>query len=270
MASAMSKRLEGKTVVVTGASSGIGKSTAIEFARTSPKNLKLIVTARRLEVLEQLKEEIKKEVGDGVKVLPVKLDVSNPEEVRNFVGNLPEEFKDINVLVNNAGLVKGVAKAPSIAEADIDVMFKTNVTGLINMTQAILPIFQARGESGAGDIINVGSIAGREPYPGGSIYCATKAAVRSFTDALRKELIATRIRVIEIDPGQVETEFSVVRFYGDKAAADKVYEGCEPLTPEDIAEVVVFAAGRRENVVLADSLIFPNHQAAATVMHRKS
>lgn len=102
MASAMSKRLEGKTVVITGASSGIGKSTAIEFARTSPKNLKLIVTARRLEVLEQLKEEIKKEVGDGVKVLPVKLDVSNPEEVRNFVGNLPEEFKDINVLVNNA------------------------------------------------------------------------------------------------------------------------------------------------------------------------
>lgn len=141
-------------------------------------------------------------------------------------------------------------------------MFKTNVTGLINMTQAILPIFQARGESGAGDIINVGSIAGREPYPGGSIYCATKAAVRSFTDALRKELIATRIRVIEIDPGQVETEFSVVRFYGDKAAADKVYEGCEPLTPEDIAEVVVFAAGRRENVVLADSLIFPNHQVS--------
>ncbi|CAC9889868.1 unnamed protein product [Aureobasidium pullulans] len=141
-------------------------------------------------------------------------------------------------------------------------MFKTNVTGLINMTQAILPIFQARGESGAGDIINVGSIAGREPYPGGSIYCATKAAVRSFTDALRKELIATRIRVIEVDPGQVETEFSVVRFYGDKAAADKVYEGCEPLTPDDIAEVVVFAAGRRENVVLADSLIFPNHQVS--------
>ncbi|KAI5198969.1 NAD(P)-binding protein [Aureobasidium subglaciale] len=270
MASAMSKRLEGKTVVVTGASSGIGKSTAIEFARTSPKDLKLIVTARRLEALQQLKEEINKEVGDGVKVLPVKLDVSNPEEVRSFVGNLPEEFRDIDVLVNNAGLVKGVAKAPSIAEEDIAIMFNTNVTGLINMTQAILPIFLARGESGAGDIINVGSIAGREPYPGGSIYCATKAAVRSFTDSLRKELIASRIRVIEIDPGQVETEFSVVRFYGDKKAADKVYEGCEPLTPEDIAEVVVFAAGRRENVVLADTLVFPNHQAAATVMHKKT
>ena len=133
------------------------------------------------------------------------------------------------------------------------------------MTQAVLPIFLARTEgssglSGAGDIINVGSIAGREPYPGGSIYCATKAAVRSFTESLRKELISTRVRVIEIDPGQVETEFSVVRFYGDKKAADKVYEGCEPLTPDDIAEVVVFAAGRRENVVVADTLIYPNHQ----------
>jgi hypothetical protein len=141
-------------------------------------------------------------------------------------------------------------------------MFSTNVTGLINMTQAILPIFKARSTP-SGDIINIGSIAGREPYQGGSIYCATKAAVRSFTDAMRKELIATRIRVIEIDPGQVETEFSVVRFGGDKEKAKKVYEGVEPLTPEDIAEVVVFAAGRRENVVLADSLIFPNHQVCA-------
>jgi hypothetical protein len=140
-------------------------------------------------------------------------------------------------------------------------MFSTNVTGLINMTQAVLPIFKARSTP-SGDIINIGSIAGREPYQGGSIYCATKAAVRSFTDALRKELIATRIRVIEIDPGQVETEFSVVRFGGDREKANKVYEGVEPLTPEDIAEIVVFAAGRRENVVLADSLIFPNHQVS--------
>lgn len=141
----------------------------------------------------------------------------------------------------NSGLVKGVAQAPSIAEDDMATMFATNVTGLINMTQAILPIFKARPDGGAGDIINIGSIAGREPYPGGSIYCATKAAIRSFTDALRRELIATRIRVIEIDPGQVETvsgqavmemgiranvriqEFSVIRFYGDKAKADAVY-----------------------------------------------
>ncbi|GIJ99967.1 hypothetical protein Aspvir_003981, partial [Aspergillus viridinutans] len=278
MATAMAKRLEGKTIVITGASSGIGRSTAKEFARTSPKALKLIVTARRLDSLKQLAEEIKEEVGDGVKVLPVKLDVSNPEEVKNFVPSLPAEFQDIDVLVNNAGLVKGVAKAPEIDPEDINIMFSTNVTGLINMTQAILPIFKKRSDGGHGDIINIGSIAGREAYPGGSIYCSSKAAVKSFTDALRKELIDTRIRIIEIDPGQVETvscldledkhrahtkrlqEFSVVRFYGDKAKADAVYAGCEPLTPDDIAEVIVFAAGRRENVVIADTLIFPSHQ----------
>jgi 3-hydroxy acid dehydrogenase/malonic semialdehyde reductase len=147
-------------------------------------------------------------------------------------------------------------------------MFSTNVTGLIHMTQAILPIFKARNPP-SGDILNIGSIAGREPYQGGSIYCATKAAVRSFTDAMRKELIATRIRIMEIDPGQVETEFSVVRFGGDKEKAKKVYEGVEPLTPDDIAEVVVFAAGRRENVVLADSLIFPNHQVSGYEWERR-
>ncbi|OAT04528.1 oxidoreductase, variant 4 [Blastomyces gilchristii SLH14081] len=223
MATAMGKRLEGKTIVITGASSGIGKSTAKEFARTSPKNLKLIVTARRIDALKQLAQEIKEEVGDGVKVLPVQLDVSSPEQISNFVPSLPAEFREIDVLVNNAGLVKGVAKAPEIDPKDTDIMFSTNVTGLINMTQAILPIFKKRDDGGRGDIINIGSIAGRESYPGGSIYCATKAAVRSFTDALRKELIATRIRVIEIDPGQVETEFSVVRFYGDKSKADAVY-----------------------------------------------
>jgi len=268
--SAMGKRLEGKTIVVTGASSGIGRSTAIEFARTSPKNLKLILTARRIDTLKEIAEEIKKEVGEGVNVLPFKLDISRPEEVRGFVDALPAEFREIDVLVNNAGLVKGVAKAPEIAEEDMNVMFATNVTGLINMTQAVLPIFKKRADGGAGDIINIGSIAGREPYPGGSIYCATKAAIRSFTDSLRRELIATRIRIIEVDPGQVETEFSVVRFNGDKAKADAVYAGCEPLTPDDIAEVIVFAAGRRENVVIADTLIFPNHQAAATVMYKKS
>merc|ERR1712014_216000 len=231
MASAMGRRLEGKTVIVTGASSGIGKSTALEFARTSPKNLKLVLTARRIDALKQLAEEIKKEVGDGVKV---------------------------------------VDKAGDIKEDDMGSMIDTNITGLVNMTQACLKVMKGRGESGQGDIINIGSIAGREGYPGGAIYCATKAAVRSFTEAMRKELIASRIRVIEIDPGQVETEFSVVRFYGDKEKADAVYKGVTPLTPDDIAETIVFAAGRPENVVIADMLVFPNHQAAATVMHRRS
>ncbi|KAL2830781.1 hypothetical protein BDW59DRAFT_140823 [Aspergillus cavernicola] len=270
MATAMAKRLEGKTVVVTGASSGIGRSTAKEFARTAPKNLKLILTARRIDSLQELAREIKEEVGDGVKTLPVKLDVSNPEEVKNFIPSLPAEFQEIDVLVNNAGLVKGVAQAPNIKPEDINVMFATNVTGLINMTQTVLPIFKKRSDGGRGDIINIGSIAGREPYPGGSIYCSTKAAVKSFTEALRKELISTRIRIIEVDPGQVETEFSVVRFYGDQSKADSVYANCEPLTPEDIAEVIVFAAGRRENVVIADTLVFPSHQASPGHLHRKT
>ncbi|RFU23669.1 hypothetical protein B7463_g12669, partial [Scytalidium lignicola] len=271
MASAVSQRLEGKTILITGASSGIGKWTAFEFARTSPKALRLILTARRIDSLVCIAADITKEVGDGVKVLPVQLDVSNAEEVRSLVSTLPAEFQEIDVLVNNAGLVRGVAKAPEILEEDMNVMFATNVTGLINMTQAILPMMLKRNNGeGAGDIINIGSIAGREPYVGGGIYCATKAAVRSFTDSLRKELITKRIRVIGIDPGQVETEFSVVRFYGDKKKADAVYAGCEPLVPADIAEAIVFAAGRRENVVIADTLIFPNHQASATVMHKKS
>ncbi|KAI0817081.1 hypothetical protein GGR55DRAFT_618999, partial [Xylaria sp. FL0064] len=208
MATAVAKRLTGKTVLITGASSGIGRSTAFEFARTAAPagGLKLVLTARRVDTLKQIAADIKAEVGEEkVKVLPVQLDVSKPDEVRGFVDKLPEEFKEIHVLVNNAGLVKGVAKAPEIAEEDVNIMFSTNVTGLINMTQAILPIFLRRPNGGSGDIINIGSIAGREPYAGGSIYCATKAAVRSFTDALRKELIASRVRVLEIDPGQVET-----------------------------------------------------------------
>lgn len=206
--SAMGKRLEGKTVLVTGASSGIGRSIAQEFARTSPHNLKIIITARRIDTLKEVAAAITQEVGDGVKVLPVKLDVSNPQEVANLIPSLPTEFRDIDILVNNAGLVKGVDQAPNIKEEDMNVMFATNVTGLINLTQAVLPIFKNKrnGEDGGrGDIINIGSIAGREGYVGGSIYCATKAAVRTFTDALRKELIATRIRVIEVDPGQVQT-----------------------------------------------------------------
>lgn len=205
MATAMGKRLTGKTVLVTGASSGIGRSVAQEFARTSPNNLKLILTARRIDTLKEVAASITKEVGNGVKVLPVQLDISKPNEVSSFVGNLPAEFKEIDILVNNAGLVKGVAQAPAIDAEDINVMFATNVTGLINMTQEVMKIMKKRAGGGAGDIINIGSIAGRQGYPGGSIYCATKAAVSSFTDALRRELISTRIRVIQVDPGQVET-----------------------------------------------------------------
>ncbi|KAK5175411.1 uncharacterized protein LTR77_000550 [Saxophila tyrrhenica] len=224
MASVASKRLSGKTVLITGASSGIGKSTALEFARACPTDLKLVLTARRVDNLKQIAAEIAKELGDGVKVLPVQLDISKSNQVRGFVKRLPAEFQQIDVLVNNAGLVKGVARAPEIAEEDMSVMMATNVNGLVNMTQEVLQgMLERNGGEGAGDIINIGSIAGREPYPGGSIYCATKAAVRAFTESLRKELIAKRVRVICVDPGQVETEFSLVRFYGDQSKADAVY-----------------------------------------------
>lgn len=205
MSSAVAKRLSGKTVLITGASSGIGRSCAFEFARTSPQSLKLILTARRVDTLKQVAADITKEVGSGVSIHTTALDVSDPSAVQSLIPNLPEEFKEIDVLVNNAGLVKGVAQSPDIAPEDINIMFATNVTGLVNMTQEVLKIYKKRPDGGKGDIINIGSIAGREPYAGGSIYCATKSAVRSYTDALRKELISTKIRVIEIDPGMVET-----------------------------------------------------------------
>lgn len=261
MASTISKRLQGKTILITGASSGIGKATALEFARACPVDLKIILAARREDRLKELSVEIQHELGDGngVKVLPVVLDVSDPAQVRGFISRLPAEFQEPTVLINNAGVAKGVDQVGAIKDEDIKAMIDTNVTGLFHMTQECIQVMRRVGH---GDIISIGSIAGRSGYPGGSIYCATKAAVRTFTEALRHELIASKIRVIGIDPGQVETEFSIVRFYGDETKARGVYEGATPLTPQDIAEAVVFAAGRPENVVIADMLIFPNHQVS--------
>ncbi|KAK0121887.1 hypothetical protein ONS95_010165 [Cadophora gregata] len=161
----MFHNLVGKTILITGASSGIGRSTAFEFARCSPQSLRLILTARRIEVLKKVAAEINAEVGNEVKILSVQLDVSRPEDIHGFLEKLPEEWRDIDVLVNNAGLaLGGMAKSPSISPADIDIMFATNVTGLINMTQAMLPTMLRRNK---GDIINLNSIAGHEAYPGG-------------------------------------------------------------------------------------------------------
>ncbi|KAK9471224.1 uncharacterized protein V1510DRAFT_420804 [Dipodascopsis tothii] len=262
---AASARLAGKTILITGASSGIGRATAKEFTAAAGGDVKLILTARRDNLLATVKEELEK-AFPNVKVYVTKLDVRNTAEISSFVSSLPEGFKNVDVLVNNAGMVFGTEQVGDIAQNDIEVMFQTNVYGLIALTQEILPLMKAAGK---GDIINIGSIAGREPYMGGAIYCATKAAVKSFTESLRKELVSTRIRVIEVDPGQVETEFSVVRFRGDKSKADAVYAGVQPLIAEDIAEIIVFAVSRRENTVIADTLVFPNHQASALIMHRK-
>jgi 3-hydroxy acid dehydrogenase/malonic semialdehyde reductase len=201
----MSTRLRGKTILITGGSAGIGRSTAFGFARTCPSDLQIIITGRRKAPLEKCAADITREVGDGVKVLPVVLDVSDFKAIAGFVESLPEGWREIDILVNNAGLARGMELVGDIEVEDMDLTFDTNIIGLVHMTQAVLPGMLRRGELGQGDVISLGSIAGQDPYPGGSIYCATKTAIRSFSEALRKELIATRIRVIQIDPGQVET-----------------------------------------------------------------
>jgi 3-hydroxy acid dehydrogenase/malonic semialdehyde reductase len=259
------QRIAGKTIFITGASSGIGKATALEYAQASDGQVKLILAARRYEKLQQLQAELTTQFP-SLQTYIGKLDVSEQGSIHPFLEKLPEEFKDIDILVNNAGKALGTAKVGDLLDKDIEDTFNTNVLGLISITQAILPIFKAKN---SGDIVQLGSIAGREGYPGGAVYCASKFAVRAFTEALRKELIDTKIRVIEIQPGAVETEFSVVRNYGDKSKADAVYKGREPLHADDIAELIVFATTRKQNTVIAELLVFPSDQASSTHVYRK-
>lgn len=260
------KRLEGKTILVTGASAGIGEATVRELAEVSEGNLKFILTARRKDKLEQIKADLETKFPK-IQILPVQLDVSKLDEIKPFVKSLPKEFADIDILINNAGKALGREEVGQIADEDITEMFKTNVLALIMLTQEILPIFKAKN---SGDIVNLGSIAGRDPYPGGGIYCPTKAAVKSFSHALRKELISTKIRVIEVDPGNVETEFSNVRFRGDLEKAKAVYADTEPLVASDIAEIIVFALTRKQNTVIAETLVFSTNQASASHLYRGS
>lgn len=261
----VAERLANKIILITGASSGIGAATAHEFAAAAKGNIKLILTARRESKLADLAAELSK-AYEPIRVHTAKLDVSDAASIKPFFHSLPREFADIDVLINNAGKALGKETVGEIADSDLQGMLQTNVIGLINMTQAALPIFKAKN---SGDIVNIGSIAGREAYPGGSVYCASKAAVNFFTHSLRKELISTRIRVMEVDPGAVETEFSLVRFHGDDAAAKKVYEGTTPLTASDIAEIIVFGVSRRENTVIAETLVFPSHQAGASHIYKR-
>lgn len=260
------KRIAGKTIFITGASSGIGKATALEYANASEGHVKLILAARRLEKLKEVESELKNKYPN-LKVFINTLDVSTPGSIDPFLKELPKEFQDIDILVNNAGKALGSAKVGEIKEADIEETFNTNVLGLISITQAVLPLFKKKN---SGDIVQLGSIAGRDPYPGGSIYCASKFAVRAFTEALRKELIDTKIRVIEIQPGAVETEFSIVRNYGDKSKADEIYKGRDPLYADDIAELIVFATSRKQNTVIAELLVFPSDQASASHVYKRA
>ncbi|KIJ69445.1 hypothetical protein HYDPIDRAFT_106060 [Hydnomerulius pinastri MD-312] len=260
-------RLLGKTVLITGASSGIGAATAILFAKGGSN---VILTARRADALKKVAEECAsahKEAGvqQGGKFVTIALDVSDKNQIASFLDKIPTELRSIDVLVNNAGYVVGVDRVGDLSLENVENMFATNVFGLIALTQLFIKDFKARK---TGHVINLGSIAGREPYAGGSIYCATKHAVSAFTGSLMRELVDTPIRVTEIQPGMVETEFSVIRFKGDKTAADKVYDGLQPLVAEDIAEEIVWAASRPPHVNLAEVFVLPVNQATATLNYR--
>ncbi|KAH3902803.1 uncharacterized protein SCDLUD_000394 [Saccharomycodes ludwigii] len=260
LGSKAAQRLANKTVLITGASSGIGRATALEYCAASNGNIKLSLIARRLERLKELKLIINEKYPQ-TKVYIEKLDVTETEKIRPFLENLPEDFKDIDILINNAGKALGSDKVGNISQDDIQGMIQTDVIALVNFTQAVLPLFKRKNK---GDIVNLDSVAGIDAYPTGSIYCGCKHFVKAFTESLRKELIDTNIRVIEVLPGKVETEFSVVRNHGDELLAKKVYEGMEPLYGEDIADFIVYATSRKPNTVIAEGLIFPTSQASAT------
>ncbi|CAO1630090.1 unnamed protein product [Jaminaea pallidilutea] len=254
-------RIQGKVVFITGASGGIGKSTAVLFARLGAN---VVLAARRKEQLEQVAEECVKAnkeggTGQGGKTHVAIVDMMKRSQIEEAKANLPDWAQQVDVLVNNSGLVLGVDKVGSIDADEIDVMIQTNVVGLIHLTQLFVADFKKRQ---SGHVIMLGSIAGREAYPGGSIYCTTKFAVAAFTSSLMKELVDTPIRVTEIQPGMVETDFSTTRYRGDKDAAAKVYQGLEPLTGDDIAEEIVWAASRKPHVNVAQTLVFPVNQAS--------
>jgi NADP-dependent 3-hydroxy acid dehydrogenase YdfG len=229
----------------------------LEYAKHGSK---LILCARRASRLQELKQQL------PTPVHTITLDVRDRAQVFQSLQNLPKEFQDVDILVNNAGLVIGVDQVETVAPENVDTMFDTNVKGLLNVTQAVLPGMKQRNR---GWIVNVGSIAGTEAYANGSIYCATKHAVNAITKSLRHELNSTNINVISIEPGMVETEFSIIRFHGDESKAKKVYEGLQPLTGEDIAETIAFTTSRPPHVQIASVVIFPTNQSAATTAYRK-
>ncbi|RKP26802.1 hypothetical protein SYNPS1DRAFT_32639 [Syncephalis pseudoplumigaleata] len=249
--------------IITGASAGIGEACAREFAKTGAN---LVLTARRIDRLNQLKTELQSHYPSAT-VHCVQLDVRDDASVAACVDALPESVRDVSVLINNAGMVVGLDRTEVVPASDVDRMIDTNIRGPLNLVRAILPGMRERQ---AGHIINVGSIAGIEAYAGGSVYCATKHALNAITQVLRHELMDTPIRVSEIKPGLVNTEFSTVRFGGDKARADKVYEGLTPLSAQDIAEIAAFIATRPPHVQIADLLVLATDQAAATKAHRRS
>lgn len=253
--------LKDKIVLVTGASSGIGRSCAESFAR---EGAKLILCARRKDRLTQSASEFKEKYITESVILS--FDITNQKEVEKAYNSLPAEWKDIDILINNAGLARGFAK---IHDADIshwEEMINTNVKGLLYITRLVAP---GMAQKEKGHIINIGSTAGHEVYASGNVYCATKFAVKGLTQSIRVDLLDKNIKVTSVDPGMVETEFAMVRFSGDEVKAKNVYKGLTPLTPADVAEAVLFAATRPAHVNINEIIITPTAQASSTEVYRK-
>lgn len=249
-----------KIALITGATSGIGQATALKAAEAG---FDTIITGRRADRLTALADTIRQK---GVDVLPLTFDIRNAEEVQTAVGKLQGKWREISVLVNNAGLAVGVSPIQDGALDDWERMIDTNVKGLLYMTRAVAPLMIARN---CGHIVNIASIAGKEVYPGGNVYCATKHAVDALSRAMRQDMLKNNIKVTNIAPGMVETEFSIVRYKGDQALADKVYQGMTPLTNEDIADTIIFAITRPAHVCLNDIVIMPTAQASSRDVNRK-
>jgi 3-hydroxy acid dehydrogenase/malonic semialdehyde reductase len=250
-----------ETVLVTGASAGIGAACARAFAR---EGARLVLAARRRERLEELAAELRGE--HGAECWLIELDVRDRSAVEETIRALPAEWAAVDVLVNNAGLGRGLDRLHEGSPGDWDEMVDTNVKGLLYVTRAVVPGMVARGR---GHVINLGSVAGHEVYPGGAVYCATKHAVAALTQGLRMDVLGTGVRVSTVDPGMVETEFSMVRFKGDEDRARRVYAGMTPLTPADIADTVLWVATRPPHVNVDEIIIKPTDQASATQVHRQ-
>ena len=254
--------ISGKIACVTGASSGIGAATAEALAEAG---CNLVISARREDKIKDFAEYLTEKYG--IKCFGGVLDVRNQKDVEKFFAKLPKTFKNIEILVNNAGLAKDMTPLYDNKISDWEQMIDTNVKGLLYVTKAVLPGMVKRDK---GHIVNIGSTAGRGTYPGGTVYCATKHAVNAITNGLRKDLLKTSLRVTTIDPGAVETEFSMVRFEGDQARSDKVYEGYEPLHAEDIADAVLYVVTRPPHVNVSDMIIYPTAQRDYHLVNRKA
>jgi len=252
--------LKGKIVLITGASSGIGAATALAFAA---EGARLVLVARRTEKLEEVARKAMEKGAAAVHCFA--LDVRDRAAVPKAIAALPSEWAAIDILVNNAGLSRGLDKIYAGNIDDWEEMIDTNVKGLLYVTRAVVP---GMVERGSGHILNLGSTAGELTYPGGAVYCATKAAERALNDGLRQDVLGTPIRVTSVDPGMVETEFSQVRFHGDTERAANVYKNIKPLSPNDVAEVIVWAAARPAHVNIARVLLTPVQQANSLLFHR--